>query len=61
MTDSGRISGNNLHAELHELELELKSGEVGVLEGLGKVIREEFGLDWSLKTKHEIGLGLWET
>ncbi len=60
VTDSGRISGNIQHAELHELELELKSGEIGVLEGLGQVIRKEFGLDWSLKTKHEIGLGLWE-
>ena len=60
VTDSGRISGNNKEVELHELELELKGGEIPVLEKLGNEIKDEFGLAWSVKTKHEIGLGLWQ-
>ncbi|MEJ2177025.1 MAG: hypothetical protein P8Y12_03540 [Gammaproteobacteria bacterium] len=58
VADRGVIKGTHGECVLHELELELKRGEVEPVLRLGKQIADAFGLTPSHKTKHEIGLSL---
>lgn len=60
VADKGKISANNSCMNLYELELELKKGELGSLVEMGKKIKENFDLEYSQKTKYEIGLGLYD-
>ena len=60
VADHGVISANEKKHELFELELELKSGEVDAITGLGKQILEIYDLVPSTISKHEIGLNLWD-
>ncbi len=58
VADRGVIKGTHGECLLHELELELKQGEVEPVLELGKQLADAFGLTPSHKTKHEIGLSL---
>ena len=58
VADRGVIKGSHGEFQLHELELELKRGDVGPVLRLGKQLAEAFGLTPSHMTKHEIGLSL---
>ncbi|MGI9318855.1 MAG: CYTH domain-containing protein [bacterium] len=60
VADRGVIKGSHGEFILHELELELKQGEVGPVLRLGQQIAEQFGLKPSHMTKHAIGLTLCE-
>ncbi len=60
VADHGNISANSRQAELFEIELELKSGNLEEVIKLGQVLKDEFNLIPSILTKHQIGLALWE-
>ena len=56
--DNAVITGENGQITLHEVELELKSGEVAEMIDLGNWLHEQFSLTPSKVTKHQIGLSL---
>ena len=58
VADRGVIKGAHGECQLHELELELKRGDVEPVLRLGQQIADQFGLKPSHMTKHEIGLSL---
>lgn len=58
VTDHGVITAGGRSLELYEVELELRSGDFGLLDAFGRRLAEEHGLTPSLVSKHEIGIGL---
>lgn len=59
VSDSGTIKGpSGRQTQLHEIELELKKGDIEPMLKLGKKLEKEFALTPSTMTKHAIGLSL---
>ncbi len=61
VADQGVIAANDREHALFELELELKQGDVGQIVAMGEALKLNFPLVPSRLTKHQIGLGLWQT
>jgi triphosphatase len=59
VTDSGTIQANGRTIELHELELELKQGDVDKIIKLGNQLKDNYELIPSTLSKHQLGLQLW--
>ncbi len=56
--DSGVIKGQRRQVALHEIELELKRGDLAKVIRLGSMLAQQFPLTPSAITKHGIGLQL---
>ncbi len=56
--DTGSIRGHNGEVSLHEVELELKHGEINEMIELGRQLQSQYDLKPSTLTKHQIGLSL---
>lgn len=59
--DSGCIMANEKSVPFHELELELKCGELLPVRELSQQLKQHYGLTWSDKTKLAIGMQLWNS
>ncbi|MEA3291226.1 MAG: CYTH domain-containing protein [Pseudomonadota bacterium] len=58
VTDRGVITAGGRSVELYEVELELRSGDFGLLDAFGRRLADEYGLNPSLVSKQEIGIEL---
>ena len=56
--DAGWIRGGERAHQIFEIELELKSGDIGPVMAIGRKLQERYDLVPSTHTKHQIGLGL---
>ena len=61
VADQGVITANDREHALFELELELKQGDIAQIVAMGETLKSNFSLVPSRLTKHQIGLGLWQS
>lgn len=58
--DSGEVRSEGLTAPIHEIELELRHGDLAVLNAVAEKLKNALGLDYNSQSKAALGYQLFE-